>query len=188
MIPILSICETQLSCKLKFRELIAWVPLSWRAMHLRVWPILANIAQTQCRSRQIKKAEQLLHVTKYNICTSVQCWISLSCWVSMVMTISTCWMKAEREHSVLMSESFLCLSRRLRYANGLHTSPDGVCLCPWLHRWGQPQCEILCVCVCVCVCVKEGENGERKGTCRCSLDSVVLMIIKMSHDFTKVAR
>lgn len=50
--------------------------------------------------------------------------------VSMVMIISACWMEIEREHSVWMTVNFLCWCRRQWYANGLHTSPDGVCLFP----------------------------------------------------------
>ena len=61
-----------------------------------------------------------------------------------------CWMKTENK--VCWWQTFLWVCRRRWYANGLHTSPDGVCLCPWLHRWGQRR-EWGCVCVCVCGCV-----------------------------------
>ena len=66
-----------------------------------------------------------------------------------------------RENKVCWWQSFLWLCRRRWYANGLHTSPDGVCLCPWLHRWGQRR---VCACVCVgwCVCVSlRGMYGEK---------------------------
>lgn len=88
------------------------------------------------------------------------------------MTVSGCWKKPAGEQSVLMIESFLCLCWRRRYANGPHTSPDGVCLCPWpLHRWGQQTVWSV----------------DRKGTFACSLFPVVLMITpNTSHDFGEV--
>ena len=156
---ILPICKTQMSCKKTFIWLMVSATLPFHRFDLCTagWQIIAVNEVEMCSNQKSWNITAHEETSNYvTNCTSVQkkkiC--ELLCMVSMVMSVSG---------GILMTESFLFLCRRRWYANGLNTSPDGVCLCPELHRWGQWTCECTCVCLWVQERERERESRRKRG-------------------------